>query len=229
LISLIFNSFTVSSEGSIAEVYTKLSNAPYSEQHGWGFENVSQSTEVISATLIKRNATFIFNYDPVEREMVRRQIDVFVEIRFELDYNYQLLYVYGQASYLPQLRSAIRNTLDQSFTLTQSDLTPYRIHTALNESQRIFEIQSMSIERFVYENGISGKLLGNVINNKIAVDLMEQYKTDVNKAIFKINIEGEQDLTIQASNHGAVKFYCQPDEMETQLNEFKNILFTKTN
>jgi len=223
--SLIFNSFTVATEDGATGVYENLLTSPYSDELGFGFENIEFEENLISAILIKRNATYIHEYDPITKEMVKRQIMLFSDIKFQFDFNYGVMCVFGQASYLTQLKSAMRNTFNFSFTASQTDLSPYKIYLALSERQIAFEIKSIAIERFVFQNGISGKLTGTVIDSTVADDLVNNYKTDVNKVLFQITIDENDSFGLQASNNGAVKFFSSDDMFEYHLNVFKKNLF----
>jgi hypothetical protein len=223
--SLIFNSFAVAAENDSTDVYDKLLAAPYSDERGYGFENIELEENILSATLIKRNATYIHEYDPITREMLKKQIMLFSDIKFQVDFNYDLLCVFGQAVYLTQLKSAMRNVFDFSFSINQTDLSPYKIYLAISEKQIGFEIKSIAIERFVFQNGISGKLIGTVIDNIVASDLINSYKTDVNKVLFQIDFDENDSFGLQASNNGALKFFGSDDMFDYHLNFFKRNLF----
>ena len=223
--SLIFTSFTVATENAATVVYEKLMAAPYSDETGFGFENVEIEENILSATLIKRSATYIHEYDSITKEMLKKQITLFSDIKFQIDFEFDILCVFGQALYLNQLKSAMRNTFEFSFSANQTDLSPYKIYLALSEKKVAFEFQSIAIERFVFQEGISGKLMGTVIDNIIATDLVNNYKTDVNKVLFRIKIEENDSFGLQASNNGALKFFGPEDLFNFHLNFFKINLF----
>lgn len=223
--SIILNTFSVQPENGISNIFTLLQGTPYTDERGFGFENIDLDEQLLFGTLIKRNATYIYDYNPVSKEMVKKQITLFSEISFQIDFEFKVLIVFGQAVYLTQLKSALRNTFEFSFTTGQTDLSPYNLYSTLVNKRVKFEIQSISIEKFVYQNGISGKLIGNVIDNVVATNLVNNYKVDVNKALFRITFINDDSFGLQASQNGAVKFFSPEDRFENHIHFFKETFF----
>lgn len=223
--SIILNTFSVQPENGISNIFTLLRGTPYTDERGFGFENIDLDEQLLFGTLIKRNATYIYDYNPVSKEMVKKQITLFSEISFQIDFEFKVLIVFGQAIYLTQLKSALRNTFEFSFTTGQTDLSPYNLYSTLVNKRVKFEIQSISIEKFVYQNGISGKLIGNVIDNVVATNLVNNYKVDVNKALFRITFINDDSFGLQASQNGAVKFFSPEDRFENHIHFFKETFF----
>ena len=225
--NIILSTFNIPGENGLPVLEQALVKTPYTDERGFGFENLEVQEDIISAVLIKRNATYIYEYDPVTKEMVKRQIMLFSEIPFEIDLAYHVLSVFGQAVYLTQLRSAFRNSFEFLYELGHTNLSPYHIYTTLLEKGISVTFQSISIENFVYEQGISGKLIGNVIDDAVATELVKTYKTDVNKALLKINIDEEHSFGLQVANNGAVKFHSSADTFAEHFDFFKQTLFNK--
>jgi len=223
--SIILNTFKIPGENSIASFQLALEKAPYNDDKGFGFESIDVHDGLISAVLIKRNATFIYEFDSEAKAMIKRQIMLFLEIPFEVDFDYQILSVFGPANYLSLLRSSFRNSFDFVYELGYANLSPYHIYTKLIEKKITANFHSISIENFVYENGISGKLIGHVIDDSVAEELVSAYKTDVCKAILNIRMDEDHQFELQVANNGAVKFYSTEDNFGEHFNFFKQTLF----
>lgn len=223
--NIILSTFNLPDKDNLAKLLQGLNEVPYTDERGFGFENVDADDDLISATLIKRNATYIYDYDAQSKEMVKRQIMLFSEISFEIDLEHNVLSVFGQAIYFTQLRSALRNALTFNYEIGHTNLSPYHIYTTLLKKGVKVTFQSLCIEKFVYNNGISGKLIGQVIDDTVATELVETYKTDVNKALLKINIDDEHGFGLQVANNGAVKFHSTAETFAQHFNFFKLTLF----
>jgi hypothetical protein len=223
--NIILSTFNIPDEDGLAKLMKGLNDMPYTDERGFGFESIEADGDLISAILIKRNATYIYEYDAQSKEMVKRQIMLFSEISFEIDLEYHVLSVFGQAIYLTQLRSAFRTALNFNYEVGHTNLSPYHIYTTLLKKDVQVTFQSLCVEKFVYNNGISGKLIGQVIDDAVATELVETYKTDVNKALLKINIDDEHGFSLQVANNGAVKFHSTADTFAEHFNFFKLTLF----
>ncbi|MGY3214508.1 hypothetical protein [Mucilaginibacter sp. HD30] len=223
--SIILNTFKIPGENSIANLKLALEKAPYSDDSGFGFESIEVYDDLISAVLIKRNTTYIYEFDFVSKAMIKKQIMLFSEISFEVDFDYQILSVFGPANHLTQLRSSLRNSLGFLYELGYANLSPFYIYTKLIEKKIPVNFQYISIENFVYENGISGKLIGHVIDDLVAEKLVSNYKTDVCKAILNIHIDENHHFELQVANNGAVKFHSTEDNFGAHFNFFKQTLF----
>lgn len=223
--SIIINIFSVSSNVDIEEIFTAIEKTIYSEDVGFGFKDIKNEDNEISGVLIKRSATFIFDYNSVSTQFEKRPIFIYTEIVFSIDLNLNLIYVFGPISHLNQLKSVIRNTLTVDYKIETLDLTVYAAYYKLKDKNIKIQVQQFCIDKFNYENGLIGKFSGKVLHQKTVEKLIEQYQNDVIKLSISIFINLNNEFIVHISSNGSIKIECEDDYFDYYLNYLKNLLF----
>lgn len=225
--SIIFSSFKIdSSESSKSTESTHkiFKDQPYSETSGFGFSRVQSVGKKLEAVLLKRNNTYVQEYDSEHEELIKRQIIVFSTLKFEIDAEIQLLTVYGGNSQLNTLRGVFRNLPQLIFSSDPVELMPENFCKKLKGSGIGFKIQQLTIKNFNYQDGMIGRFSGEISNQEIASDLLQEYASSVVKTTFQITID-EEIVLIQLLPNGSIKLLCEEDEFEYYLNFLKQLIF----
>lgn len=223
--SVILSLFELSNQSSKLEIGQAIANQNYSDDRGFGFEQIDILPDLVVGILIKRQLTFVYDYNPVDKALVKKPVTLFSEIPLEIDLALGLISVFGPASYMPSVRLALRHTLTTSYTIHSTGLSPVQIYLALKEKGINVSVRSLSIDHFVYEEGISGKLSGQVLDEKVAENLFDRYKTDVCQAQFLITTPDAGLLSLQVSANGGLKFNSPEEVFTEHYHFFKQTLF----
>jgi len=176
--------------------------------------------------VVKRSATFINDYDNELNEFVRKQIYVFSDFQFCLDFKLNIVYVYGGISHINYVKYILRNVIKTSFNLVPIELTAYSFYEMLLEKEISNKIENITISHFNYQNELVGRFSGIVINQAAGLNLLETYKTDIVKVSFLIQVSETEQFILHALPNGALKFLSNSDDVEFLTDYLKNIIFS---
>lgn len=126
-INIIFSHFDYPKTLSVNDVVNVFKTLPYNEDIGFGYTDVEINSGIVYATLIKRNITTLLEYDLKNKDFIKKEIPVFDEISFGMDFEKLFLYTYGLTSNHNKIKSALRNTFEVPFTYTSVDTSPINI------------------------------------------------------------------------------------------------------
>jgi len=224
---LVFSSISfeyTTNVNSIGDVVDLLRQNSYNETTGFGFSSIILDNNQLVATLLKRNNTFIQEYDVNSSELVRRQISVFNTVRFEIDEELNLLTVFGASSQLNALKAVFRNIKELKFVSDPIIIDSDELCKRLKDQGLEPKVKQLTIRSFNYNNGVLGRFSGEVSSQNVAEELMKEYTNNIVKLTFQITINKE-DILVQLHPNGSVKILCDEDDFEYYLNYLKQIIF----
>ncbi len=225
--SLVFNSFSLEMNDdfqSIEDILKVLQGYKYNDEVGFGFSELNSEFSCIQALMLKRNNTYIQEYDVALLKLVKKQISVFTSVKFEIDQQLRLLTVFGSCSQLNSLKMVFRNIPTLKFASDPITLNSDDFCERLKEQQLEFKITQLTIKSFNYNDGILGRFSGEVSNQTLATDLLKIYGSNVVKLTFQIRINQEVIL-LQLHPNGSVKLLCEEEDFDYYLNYLKQIIF----
>ena len=223
--SLTFNRFTIKNLAeSHRELAERLSQLNFSEEVGFGFKDVHLSDDLISAKILNRNSTYIFDYNPISKEIEKKQIFIYSDISFFIDIKINVLYVLGSLSQVNTLKTIFRNAFGHDYHIEALELDAYGFYTLLSKSSIEIIVEQITINRFNYENGVVGRFSGHVTNQATADNLVHQYKSDIIKLSFKIPSE-KDFIVVQAIQNGVIKILTDDENFEFFLDYLKQLIF----
>ncbi|MDB5287331.1 MAG: hypothetical protein JWR05_2280 [Mucilaginibacter sp.] len=199
----------------------------FEENLGYGFTSVDFSENVLSARVIKRTSTFINDYDNSTNEFLRKQIFVFSEFQFFIDFDYNLLYVLGGQSQMNFIKTVLRNTLQMEYQIDEVNLNASQFYELVIEKNIDVQIEQIIINRFNYNNSMVGRFSGHVTNQLIGSELIGSYKSDIVKISFCVKLNDNEQFTLQVLPNGSIKFLSEIDEFDFILDYLKQIIFSK--
>ncbi len=221
--NVIFSHFSCKGNMSAHEAYKTLQSLPYSDDVGFGYDNIEELENVVYAILIKRTVTKILEYDSETKEFISREVPIYEEITFSMDFEKRLLYTYGVATNHNRIKSALRNTFDSPFTYAYIDSSPINIMDKITSNIRNYNIDEIAIQRFTHKNGAIGKYIAKITKQDIGKELIKEYLSEIQKISINIYEEDEFQLIISANNSISIK--CEEDDFFKILENIKSKIY----
>ncbi len=201
-----------------------LNDAPYSDDSGVGILESNSESNVVSSLLLKRLPTFIDAYNQATGELEKSQIFVFKEVVFYVDIKYSLVYSMGNSTSLSYVRSLLKSILGEvSFTAT--DISPYKVFNKFLEEEVQATVEEVCINEYNLNNRAIGKFTAKILDAEIAGELVDLYKEDVVRIVFNIQEEYGNSFTLFIHNNNALSITCDPDDVSSNFETIKSILF----
>jgi hypothetical protein len=201
-----------------------LRASQYSEESGIGVIESSLDENLLTITLLKRVSTYVEEYDIQRHEYERRQIYIYQEIHFTMDFDYSILYTTGPNSNMPSVRSFLRFIFGTKLLFSSIEITPYTTYLQLKKSKVKFSIRNLCIDRFNYKDGAIGKYTAEIYDNSIIKELISEYKEEFSKMVFEINM-GDEYFFAHVFSNGVFGIISYEDNTGDYFNYIKSILF----
>ena len=192
----------------------------YNEESGYGISEIEEVNEILSALLIKRNSTYIQQYNLSEQIFEKKSIYIYSRIKFYIDFEYNLLYTNGPSTNLFQIISLLRNISGLRFDVSSLEVTPYKIYQLLKIEKIKFQLNELTIEKFNFKDGAIGKYTATISSMSIGIELIKLYKEDLSKIVFDLN-----SYKVYFYNNNILSIVGNIDEIEQNFQNFKNIIF----
>ena len=226
--SIIFNRFSIKTAflEKAQFLADNLSRHLYSDEVGFGFNEVTIDTNTLSANLLKRTPTFIQDYNEQSNELVKKQIFLFVSIHFRINLDQNIIIVEGGITQMNVLKSAFRNIFDFEYQIEPINLSAHIFLEKLAKLQIRSSIQQITIKGFNYNNGIVGRFAGEITKQEIGKEIVDLYKSDIVKISFNIKTDMDELLILQVYPNGNIKFVSDNDEYLFFLDYIKTIIFS---
>ena len=216
-INIIFSHFDYPKTLSVNDVVNVFKTLPYNEDIGFGYTDVEINSGIVYATLIKRSITTLLEYDLKNKDFIKKEIPVFEEISFGMDFEKLFLYTYGLTSNHNKIKSALRNTFEVPFTYTSVD-TSNEFRNVLN-----YKIEEIVIQRFTYNDGATGKYTAKITKQSIGEKLLNEYLSDIVKVSISIFEQDEFQLVI--STNASISIKCNENDFYSILENIKNKIY----
>lgn len=191
----------------LQELYFKFVELNFNEKLRYGFVNIELNNYVLSGILIKQIPTSISHFNAKTNSIEDEVIFIISTIEFRIDIQNNILEIFGSSKDASRLRSILRKHFKKSVSIKTIDLSPYKILTKLLSSNFNHSIKQLTINNFRYKDGAIGKYTANVTKNKLAYELINNYKLDVLKGIIEFNFN-HQKIQIVLSNNGQLQIEC---------------------
>jgi hypothetical protein len=196
-----------------------LEKINYNEESGYGISEIEEVNEILSALLIKRNSTYIQEYNLSEQIFEKKSIYIYSRIKFYIDFEYNLLYTNGPSTNLFQIISLLRNISGLHFDVSSLEVTPYKIYQLLKNKKIKFQLNELTIEKFNFKDGAIGKYTATISSMSIGIELIKLYKEDISKIVFDLN-----SYKVYFYNNNTMSVVGNIDEIEENFQNFKNII-----
>jgi hypothetical protein len=207
----------------IIDLYNLLISSEYTNENGFGFRNIVFDSNILHGTLLRKSLTFIDEYDIENDIFEKKPIALFKEVDFIINYNTNIITVFGSATNSNKLKSSFRNIFNQiDYQLSNLDLTSFAIYQKLkqDDQQSTYKIEDITIRNFKYKDGATGRFVSKILNQNIASELLEIYQNDV----VRIKILLDDRLSVSIQNNGAFTISCNEDEIDGDIDFINNLI-----
>lgn len=221
--NIIFSCFSCSATLSINDIVDIFKTSPYNQDFGFGYTEIEKNGDLLYATLIKRSITTLLEYDLDIKDFIKKEIPIFDEISFGLDFKKGLLYTYGVYSNHNKIKSALRNTFEVPFTYTIVDTSPINIMNKITSNISNYKIEEVVIQRFTYNGGATGKYMAKITKQDIGRKLLSEYLSDIIKVTITVFDQDEFQLII--STNASISIKCEENDFYSILENVKNKIY----
>lgn len=221
--SIIFSQFSTQEQLLLNDFSDIIKSFVYSDENGFGYINTSIDNNILYSTLIKRTFTSILEFSIEINDFKKIDVPIFEEISFCVDFNRNVLYTYGANSNHNKIKSALRNTLETPLIYGDLDSSPINFMERIIKNNSNFNIDEIVIRNFKYEEGVSGKYIAKITNQKIGISLIDKYLKDILKISMNLDDDFEYYLVISSNN--AISLKCNEDDFYSILENIKNKIY----
>ncbi len=205
-------------------LYDILASLPYSDESGYGFNNILNEDNSFSGTLVRRNATFINVFSSEKADFEKQQIFVFTEISFIVYFDLGIICVFGSITSMNFLKSVLKEAVDD-IEIFSTDFTAFGLYEMLKKKKAKIKLEEISINGFNYEDGAVGKFSGKILKPNIGLRLIKQYSAEISKITLRLFTE-QEDFVVYMANNGALAIACDEDYFNENLLYLSNLIFT---
>jgi hypothetical protein len=205
-----------------------LEETPYSDESAFGFSDILTEGNVLEATLTKRSAVSIKTLGE-DGDRKDQTIFVFSFVFFVIDFDCNLLEVYGTSKNISKVIQCLNSALGNKISIFPCKTFPSEIIPILKERVEIIEIESLVINYFKYNEYATGKFSPTISSTKTGLALLDEYSKDVVKAILTITSGNKHNYQIEFNSAGRFTIKCNHEHFEEMLILFKMQLNTSKN
>lgn len=216
----------VPSDLTAEDVLRILRDNEYEDEKGFGFGQTSLENDYLDGTLIKRTPVFVPDF--INNRISKREIFIYSEVSFAIDFTNLFLEVHDSAKQVSKVIQALRKVLDGKVAITECKLFPSALIPKLKGKANSLVVNRLIINNFKYEEDIVGKYSARVLNTKKALDLLSEYGHDVVKA--EVQIEDKANVyLIEFHSAGRIAVKCEDARFQDILFFFKGVLKNQNN
>jgi hypothetical protein len=224
--TLVTCNFKTNEELTASQIVNTLLSLEFTRENGFGVRNVESEDDIIKARLIKINYSYIFDYNDTTKEIEKRQISIISEIDFLIDFNQALICIIGAISNVAPVKLFFKNTFKDQVLVTPFAQTIPEICDKLLAKKIKFKFLSIAVENFNYMDGVVGKFSGTVLDNQVVQDLVDKYKTDIQRIGISIYLsEYVEPIEIVVASMGLLKINAEENEVNEVFNDLKTLLY----
>ena len=203
---------------SFAQTFSEM---PYSDERAYGFRQVRQEGAYLSAVLIRRTTSHIYQLDFELGELVSQEIFVFHEIPFALDAQFKLLEVYGPIQQAPKVRAILRSLTLSGTRISPVSLLPAQLLNDLLAAEGEVQINGLSVTNFQHRDGIRGRYDIQTIPRDVAQQILQEYPRNVKRAALSVTLPNFDHFNLQVSHKGNLRIKCEEHQLAQALQHLK--------
>ncbi len=208
----------------VNDVFEVLSSYPYSDQEGFGFQEVQSFENLVVATLVKRIPTFIPQLNIDTGEISDREIFLYSKYKFGLDFKYNVLETYGAAQNASKTRITLRQVLSSQLKFTTLELNLVDIIKRLNEYAKSIVIDNLTVANFQHIEGVTGRYAMRISDFAVAELILHKYSHDILKASLQVISSPLGNFTLHLSKASTIKIVCNEQQFSSVFSYVKSVI-----
>lgn len=211
---------------NMEKIYEYLRRNEFVEDMDYGFrETLLQKTKIYS-TVIRKTRTYISTFDFASSSFVREELLQFNHDDFVLDFENQVLELYGSSRSFPKIRSMLNIALGTRLHIESVDTSAAKVVNKFIETLGSpLDITKLTINNFRLEEGVIGKYEPNISNLQIGLQLISKYDLEIIK--YSISFELSSQVKLIFTKHGKIGIECDENDFGKILDIVKGVILKR--
>ena len=209
-----------------AKLQKNLETTTYNNADGYGFRNVVGSGKYVNATLVKRIPTFIPQFEEETGNIVEQEIFLYSKIDFGLDFNFDLLEVFGASKNASKVISSIYPLFQNDIRIEPLTLLPSNVISALSLEAHV-TIDRLVVNNFQHKEGITGRYDMHIDNPKEALQILKTYGSEISKVNLILRVPNISEARMTFTTTGSIAIKSEEGDLPEILSFIKAKLFER--
>jgi hypothetical protein len=209
----------------LQNIRAKLLETKYDEILGFGFTKVSGSSDYINATLVKRTPTYIPEFEIETLQFIQKEIFLFNEIDFEIDFKFSILEIFGSTKIASKVLSALVPIIDKRIRINPIQFTPVAVAQRVIESGLLKNVERLVINNFEHMDGVIGRYDMKINDASLGVKIIKEYNDEISKLVLNVSTPEVDHIRLGISRNGTLNIRCEESFLSETLLRMKNSLF----
>lgn len=205
--NIVINRLQVASKRSVESFATEILSHSYTDDEGWGYNDVVRKDNVIYATLQKRIPVYYSVWNEDQQQLERQLIHVVREIPFEIDFAKGFLVAEGTNTQLNILKQCFRQSFWGEMVYESLDFIPYDYVSMFSKDGILSSIKEITINDFQYEGILLGRYIARMTSPVNIEEKLSEHSKNIIRAKIVFIMEGEQ-CELSVNNHNVMSVIC---------------------
>lgn len=216
--NIVINRLQVDSKRGVDSFAKELLGHTYSEEEGWGYNDVVRNDGIIYATLQKRMPVYYSVWNEESQQLERQLIQVIREIPFEMDFDKGFLVAEGTNTQLNLVKQSFRQMFWGELIYDTLSVVPYDYVSLFSRDQILNSIREITINDFQYEGILLGRYIARMTSPVNVEEKLAVHAKNIIRARLMFSLGGEQcELTV--NNHNVMSVTCA-DNVKSEFVEY---------
>lgn len=201
------NRLQVTSKRDVESFALELLAHSYSEEEGWGYNDVVRKDNVIYAVLQKRTPVYYSVWNEEQQQLERQLIQVIREVPFELDFAKGFLVAEGTNTQLNLVKQCFRQSFWGELVYDSLDFIPYDYVSLFSKDGILSSIKEITINDFQYEGILLGRYIARMTSPVNIEEKLAEHSKNIIRARMSFIMGGEQ-CELSVNNHNVMSVLC---------------------
>lgn len=208
----------VASKRDVRSFAGEMLSHPYSDEEGWGFNDVVRKDDIVYATLQKRTPVYYSVWNEELQQLERQLIQVMREIAFEMDFGRGFLVAEGTNTQLNLIKQCFRQSFWGELVYEAMDFVPYDYISLFSNDGILSSVKEITINDFHYEGILLGRYIARMTSPINIDEKLSEYAKNIIRARIEFSMNGEHcELTV--NNRNVLSVVCS-DSAKTSLIDY---------
>ena len=209
-----------------SQIRDRLLETKFQQSRGYGFSNVDGVLDkVLSAILVKRSPTVIQQLDSETGKLEDAEIFVYSQVRFNVDFRYCTLDVFGPASNSSRVRTVFRSLIDPTTSVSALYLPPSHVVNVFDAAGVKASLDSLTVNNFRHNEYVVGRYSMRISSIGSSKEILAQYEHDVTKIHMRISDSSAGDFDLTVVSPGQLTVSASQDNIIEAYEYCKQVLF----
>ncbi len=215
------NHLKVNSSKDVKQYALEIMDHPYTDENGWGYADVIRNNNILYATLQKLIPTNYYVWNPDLQQIEQQLVKIIKEIRFEIDFEHELLLVDGTNTQLNYIKQSFRQIFWNEFIYEPIKFLPVDYILILNKLGLLISIDEITIKDFQYDGCLIGRYTAKPIHQLGIIEKLAENCKNIIHVKVKFLID-EEECILSVNNSNVMNLESSEEAEEKFLHYIKN-------